>query len=113
MLKPLLLSLSLLSTYSCGVSHRASGSVDTSGNQSVVVDVTFRIDISGCFYLPEQDRLDCVKTVAESLKEIASVAEVLLCARDLEASPISEGADTPESCRRLTTPQGGAGNPEG
>lgn len=113
MLRPLLLCLFLLSLYSCGVSHRASGSVDTSGNQSVVVDVTFRIDISGCLYLPEQDRLDCVKTVAESLKEIASVAEVLLCARDLEALPVGEGADTPESCRKLIAPEGRAGDTEG
>lgn len=105
MIKPLLLFLSMISA-SCGVSHRASGSVDTSGTQTVIVDVTFRVDISGCLYLPEQDRLECVKTIANSLEEIANVAEVLLCVRDLEDPSVSESADPPESCRRLANGEG-------
>lgn len=105
MIKLPLLFLSMISA-SCGVSHHASGSVDTSGNQTVIVDVTLRIDISGCLYLPEQDRLECVKTIANSLEEISNVAEVLLCVRDLEAAPVGESSDPPESCRGLANGKG-------
>lgn len=103
-----LLLLSLLMIFSgCRVDHRASGEVETVGEQKVTVEVIIRLDISGCLDLPEHDRLDCVITVANSLEEISSVAEVLLCARDLEAVSIGESANTPESCRRLAITEGG------
>lgn len=99
----LFLSMILLN---CGVQHHASGEVNTSGTQTIIVDVTIRMDISGCLDLPAEDRLECVKTIANSLEEIAGVAEVLLCVRDLEESPISESANPPESCRRIANDEG-------
>jgi hypothetical protein len=101
---PLLFLLPMMTN--CRVDHRASGDVGTYGEQRIVVDVTVRVDIAGCLALPEYDRLECVRAVTESIKEISDVAEVLLCARDLEALPIGEGADTPASCRGFIASQG-------
>jgi hypothetical protein len=106
MMKPLLLFLSMV-PISCRVDHRASGEVESVGEQRVTVEVILRMDISGCLELPEHDRLECVKTVAESLEEITNVAEVLLCYRDLEAVSGDEGVDTPISCRDLASVEDG------
>lgn len=110
MIKPL--SLFLLTTLSgCWVDHRASGEVTATGEQKVTVEVTVRMDISGCLDLPEYDRLECVQAIANTLEEITGVAEVLLCVRDLEASPVGESSDPPESCRRLATAEDGSEEP--
>jgi hypothetical protein len=106
MMKPLLLFLSVM-PISCGTTHRVTGGVKTTGEQKVTVEVILRMDISGCLELPEHDRLECVKTVAESLEEITNVAEVLLCYRDLEAVSGDEGADPPVSCRDLASVEDG------
>lgn len=110
MLKLLLLFPVLMLT-SCWVDHRASGEVTTTGEQKVTVEVIVRMDISGCLELPVYDRLACVQAIANSLEEIAGVAEILLCVRDLEEASVSESTDPPESCRRVSAGEGGGTQP--
>lgn len=96
-----ILLLSCLLLTSCGVAHRASGTVDHNVTTTSTVEVVLKVDLTGCMELLPEERLVCVLSVTDSLKELSSVAEVLLCARDLEAISGDESADTPISCRQF------------
>lgn len=103
---PLLLFL-LMSFSGCRMDHVASGQVDTSGNQTIIVDATIRIDISGCMALPEYDRLECVKAVTETLKEFTDVAKVLFCWSAIERESGNEGTDPVVTCGDLLSVENG------
>lgn len=97
----------MTSINACRVDHRASGEVATTGEQKMTVEVIVRLDISGCMYLPEYDRLECVREVTNSVKELSNVAKILLCYRSLEEVSGDEGADSNLSCRELSTMENG------
>ena len=110
-MRVLLLSFLLTSISGCRVNHAVSGSADVSSTQTVIVDVTMRIDISGCMSLPDQDRLDCVTAVTDTLKELTDVAKVLFCWRSAEEQPGNAGANPAVTCGDIVSVENGHSNP--
>lgn len=112
MTRALLLYLLMIS---CDSSVTAKGGttnyVESRAEVDGRVEVVLKIDISSCIDLPEPDRLPCVEAIAETLKELNSAAEVLLCARDLEALPGDAGDHTPISCRKFFPVEDGDTSP--
>lgn len=75
------------------------------------VMMTIKIDISGCLEVPPEDRMECIHAVTDSIKELESVAKILLCERNLKKHPRDEGADSLVSCRDLRSMENDGSRP--
>jgi len=80
-----------------GTEHHAETTTNVDGD----VTMTFKIDISGCTSIPEQDRLECIKAITESLEGIKDIAEILLCEGSIEDGTGGKSPNPHLTCRKL------------
>lgn len=77
---------------------KVKGGTQSTAETRSDVNLTIRIDISGCLDLPPEDRLACIKEVTESVKDLQNAAKILYCAGTDQNAAGGKGANSAVRC---------------